>query len=143
MGEGAAAMSMEEREDLTQGDATADERSPQQIEFEIERTRDRMSSNIDELGERLRPDNLKQQAKDAIATKAQDVVANVGDQARRTGGRMIDYITERPLPIAAVGLGAIGLFVFKKRTLLAVVGGAAVGVVLGRLLTETDPERTR
>lgn len=107
-------MSMEEREDLTQGDATADERSPQQIEFEIERTRERMSSNIDELGERLRPDNLKQQAKDAIANKAQDVVANVGDQARQTGGRMIDFITEHPLPVAAVGLGAIWLFTLRK-----------------------------
>ena len=136
-------MSMEEREDLTQGDATADERSPEEIELEIERTRERMSSNIDELGERLRPDHLKQQAKDAIAAKAQDVVANIGDQARQTGGRMIDFVTGRPLPIAVVGLGAIGLFMFKKRTLLAVVGGAAAGIVLGRLLTETDPGRSR
>ena len=107
-------MSMEEREGLTQGDATADQRSPQEIEFEIERTRERMSSNIDELGERLRPDHLKQQAKDAIVSKAQDVVANVGDQARQTGGRMIDFITEYPLPVAAVGLGAIWLFTLRK-----------------------------
>jgi ElaB/YqjD/DUF883 family membrane-anchored ribosome-binding protein len=114
MGEGAAAMSMDEREDLTQGDATAGERSPQEIEFEIERTRERMSSNIDELGERLRPDNLKQQAKDAIANKAQDVVSNVGDQARQTGGRVMDFITEHPLPVAAVGLGAIWLFTLRR-----------------------------
>jgi len=107
-------MSMDEREDLTQRDATADEQSPQELEFEIERTRERMSSNIDELGERLRPDNLKQQAKDAIANKAQDVVANVGDQARQTGGRMIDFITEHPLPVAAVGLGAIWLFTLRR-----------------------------
>lgn len=53
-------MSVDEREGLTQSDATADERSPQEIESEIERTRERMSSNIDELGERLRPDHLKQ-----------------------------------------------------------------------------------
>ena len=107
-------MSMDEREDLTQGDATASEQSPQEIEFEIERTRERMSSNIDELGERLRPEHLKQQAKDAIANKAQDVVANVGDQARQTGGRMMDFITEHPLPVAAVGLGAIWLFTLRK-----------------------------
>jgi hypothetical protein len=107
-------MSMDEREDLTQGDATASEQSPQEIEFEIERTRERMSSNIDEIGERLRPDNLKQQAKDAIANKAQDVVANVGDQARQTGGRMMDFITEHPLPVAAVGLGAIWLFTLRR-----------------------------
>jgi ElaB/YqjD/DUF883 family membrane-anchored ribosome-binding protein len=125
MGEGAAAMSVDERDfgqdDLTAGerdparnDAVADERSPQEIEFEIERTRERMSSNIDALGEKLRPDNLKQQAKEAIANKAQDVVSNVGDQARQTGGRMIDFITEHPLPVAAVGLGAIWLFTLRK-----------------------------
>jgi ElaB/YqjD/DUF883 family membrane-anchored ribosome-binding protein len=107
-------MNMEEREDQTQGDATADERNPQEIEFEIERTRERMSSNIDELGERLSPDNLKQQAKEVIANKAQDMVANVGDQARLTGDRVIDFITEHPLPVAAVGLGAIWLFTLRK-----------------------------
>jgi ElaB/YqjD/DUF883 family membrane-anchored ribosome-binding protein len=114
MGEGAAAMSMDEREDFRQGDAGAGEQSPQEIESEIERTRERMSSNLDALGEKLSPDNLKQQAKDAITNKAQDVVANVGDQARQTGGRVIDFITDHPLPVAAVGLGAIWLFTLRK-----------------------------
>ncbi len=66
-------------------DSSATERSPAEIEREIERTRERMSSNIDQLGERLSPDNLKQQAREAISVKAQDVVSNVGDQARETG----------------------------------------------------------
>jgi ElaB/YqjD/DUF883 family membrane-anchored ribosome-binding protein len=92
----------------------SDERSPEQIEFEIQRTRERMSSNIDELGDRLSPDNLKQQAKEALSEKAQDVVAGVGDQARETGTRMMEFITRNPLPVAAVGLGAIWLFTLRK-----------------------------
>ena len=92
----------------------SEERSPEDMEHEIQRTRERMSTNIDELGERLSPDNLKQQAKDAIADKAQEVVAGVGDQARETGARMIDFITQNPLPVAAVGLGAIWLFTLGK-----------------------------
>jgi ElaB/YqjD/DUF883 family membrane-anchored ribosome-binding protein len=102
-----------EREDRIAGEDVSDT-SPREIEHEIERTRERMSSNIDELGERLRPDNLKQQAKDAIAERAQDVVANVGDQARQTGSRVIDFITQNPLPVAAVSLGAIWLFSLRK-----------------------------
>jgi ElaB/YqjD/DUF883 family membrane-anchored ribosome-binding protein/gas vesicle protein len=90
------------------------EPTPQELEFEIERTRERMSTNIDALGDKLHPDNLKQQAKEAIAEKAQDVVANVGDQARETGSRVIDFITQYPLPVAAVGLGAIWLFSLRK-----------------------------
>ncbi len=90
------------------------ERSPKEIEHDIQRTRERMSSNIDELGDRLSPENLKQQAKEAIAEKAQDVVAGVGDQARETGSRMLDFITQNPLPVAAVSLGAIWLFGLRK-----------------------------
>jgi len=107
-------MSHDELEQRMGNDLSAEERSPQEIEHEIERTRERMSSNIDALGERLSPDNLKQQAKEAIAGKAQDMVANVGDQARETGGRMIDFITENPLPVAAVTLGAIWLFSMRR-----------------------------
>jgi ElaB/YqjD/DUF883 family membrane-anchored ribosome-binding protein len=107
-------MSHDELEQRMGNDLTLDERSPQEIEHEIERTRERMSSNIDALGERLSPDNLKQQAKEAIAGKAQDMVANVGDHARQTGSRMIDFITENPLPVAAVSLGAIWLFSMRR-----------------------------
>jgi ElaB/YqjD/DUF883 family membrane-anchored ribosome-binding protein len=107
-------MSHDEREELMESDVTSNDQTPQAIEHEIERTRERMSSNIDALGERLSPDNLKQQAKEAIAGKAQDMVANVGDHARQTGGRMIDFITENPLPVAAVGLGAIWLFSMRR-----------------------------
>lgn len=107
-------MSDLERQDATDQDLASEARSPQEIEHEIERTRERMSSNIDALGDKLSPDNLKQQAKEAIAGKAQDVVANVGDQARETGSKVMDFITANPLPVAAVTLGAIWLVTMRK-----------------------------
>jgi hypothetical protein len=57
-----------------------------------------MGRDIDELGERLSPGNLKRQAKDAIAGKAQD-----------TGSRMMDFIQENTSLVAAMGLGAVWL----------------------------------
>ena len=90
------------------------DRSPEQIEHAIQRTRDRMSGNIEELGDRLSPENLKQQAKEAISEKAGEVVAGVGDQAREAGSQMLEFITRNPLPVAAVGLGAIWLFTLRK-----------------------------
>lgn len=90
--------------------------NPEQIEREIEMTRERMSQNIDELGEKLSPQNLKRQAKEAITGKAQDVVNNVGDQARDTGSRLFDFIRENPLPVAAVGLGAVWLVQQRNRS---------------------------
>lgn len=126
-------MNQDDREDLTTGEREQ-EQSPREIEHEIERTRERMSSNIDALGERLRPDALKQQARDAISEKAHDVVANVGDQARQTGSRLVDFITENPLPVAAVGLGAIWLFTLRK-------GGREVSGDRMARFAYTGPER--
>jgi ElaB/YqjD/DUF883 family membrane-anchored ribosome-binding protein len=85
------------------------EKSPEDIEREIEETRARMSQNIDELGDRLRPDNLKHEAKSAIRHVAQDAVSNVGEQARRTGSRLVEVIRENPLPVIAVGAGVTWL----------------------------------
>jgi ElaB/YqjD/DUF883 family membrane-anchored ribosome-binding protein len=128
-------MSDLERQDALQPDLPAEERSPQDIEREIERTRERMSNNIDALGDKLSPDSLKQQAKDAIAGKARDVAANVGDQARQTGSRALDFITENPLPMAAVTLGAIWLFTMRKGS-----QGAVSGDRMARF-AYTGPER--
>jgi ElaB/YqjD/DUF883 family membrane-anchored ribosome-binding protein len=90
--------------------------SPEEIEREIQRTRARMGRDIDALGEKLSPENLKQQAKDAVAEKAQDMVSNVGQQARRTGSRVVEFVRENPLPVAAVGLGVTWLFTLRTRS---------------------------
>jgi ElaB/YqjD/DUF883 family membrane-anchored ribosome-binding protein len=91
------------------GDPQARGRSPEEIEREIEATRERMTRDIDELGERLSPSNLKRQAKDAITGKAQDIAHNVGESARVTGFRMMDFIQENKSLVAAMGLGAVWL----------------------------------
>ena len=82
---------------------------PDQIERDIELTRGRMSEKIDELGNRLSPQNLKAQAKNAIQDAAANAVENVGEQARRTGYRLVDMIRENPLPVIAVGAAATWL----------------------------------
>ena len=92
------------------------ERSPEEIERQIADTRERMSRDIDELGERLSPDSLKRQAKEAITGKAHEVVSNVGAGARRTGFRMMDFIQENTSLVAAMGLGAVWLIQQRNRS---------------------------
>jgi ElaB/YqjD/DUF883 family membrane-anchored ribosome-binding protein len=92
------------------------ERTPEEIEQQIEATRERMSRDIDELGERLSPDSLKRQAKEAITGKAHEVVSNVGAGARRTGFRMMDFIQENTSLVAAMGLGAVWLIQQRNRS---------------------------
>lgn len=92
------------------------EKSPQEIEREIEQTRSRLSRDIDELGNRLTPHNLKEEAKTAIKGAAQGAVSNVGEQARRTGFRLVEVIRENPLPVIAVGAGVTWLLTQRSRS---------------------------
>jgi ElaB/YqjD/DUF883 family membrane-anchored ribosome-binding protein len=90
--------------------------SPEQIEREIEQTRSRLSRDIDELGNRLKPENLKEEAKTAIKDAAHGAVSNVGEQARRTGSRLVEVIRENPLPVIAVGAGVTWLLTQRSRS---------------------------
>jgi gas vesicle protein len=85
------------------------DKRPEEIEREIEQTRSRLSRDIDELGNKLSPQNLKEEAKSAIKDAAQGAVSNVGEQARRTGFRLVEAIRENPLPVIAVGAGVTWL----------------------------------
>ena len=62
------------------GDATTSD-DPDAIEHEIEQTRAEMSGTIDEIQERLNPDRLKEQAKEAAHDATIGRVVEVKDQA--------------------------------------------------------------
>jgi hypothetical protein len=87
-------------------DAATDviERSPAAIEREIERTRDRMSNNLEELSDRLDPRRLKRRAKDAIAGRVLDALTMA-----------LHTIVRNPLPVTAVALGALSVLVRRHR----------------------------
>jgi ElaB/YqjD/DUF883 family membrane-anchored ribosome-binding protein len=75
-----------------------------------------MSRNIDELGDRLSPSNLKEEAKSAIKDAAQGAVSNVGEQARRTSSRLVEIVRDNPLPVIAVGAGVTWLLTQRNRS---------------------------
>jgi hypothetical protein len=94
-------------------DTSLDDRSPAEIELEIERTRERMSSNLDELGERLRPAYLGRRAKDAITDRVLDALTVA-----------LETIARNPLPVVAVTLAALSVIVRRRgRTRAAVSVG--------------------
>jgi ElaB/YqjD/DUF883 family membrane-anchored ribosome-binding protein len=127
MGKGASVMSEYEREnrELAYEPAAQEvgsdygnrgDKSPEEIEREIEQTRSRLSRDIDELGNKLSPGNLKEEAKSAIKDAAQGAVSNVGEQARRTSYRLVEVIRENPLPVIAVGAGVTWLLTQRSRS---------------------------
>jgi len=93
-----------------------EQQNPEEIEREIEQTRNRLSRDIDELGNKLNPQNLKEEAKSAIKGAAHGAVSNVGEQARRTGSRLVEVIRENPLPVIAFGAGVTWLLTQRSRS---------------------------
>jgi len=127
MGKGATVMSEYERQnrdlayeptaqEVGSDYGTRGDKSPEEIEREIEQTRSRLSRDIDELGNKLSPSNLKEEAKTAIKDAAQGAVSNVGEQARRTSSRLVEVIRENPLPVIAVGAGVTWLLTQRSRS---------------------------
>src|SRR5919107_1355289 len=127
MGKGATVMSEYERknrelayeptaQEVGSDLGTRGDKSPEEIERDIEQTRSRLSRDIDELGNKLSPSNLKEEAKSAIKDAAQGAVSNVGEQARRTSSRLVEVIRENPLPVIAVGAGVTWLLTQRSRS---------------------------
>lgn len=89
----------------------AEGKEPRQIRDDIERTRADMSQTIDVIQERLDPQRLRAQAREAVreATigRAQHMASEVGHRARDAGFSLRETVRSNPLPAAmvAVGLG--------------------------------------
>lgn len=110
------------------GDATIPD-DPEAIRAGIEQTRAEMSQTINAIQEKLNPQVLMDQAKDTLQDAAsnilsaakdsvreatvgrvEDMVSNVADTAKDTGGNFVQMIKDNPIPAALVGLGLGWLF---------------------------------
>ena len=101
----------------------AEGKSPAQIESDIEKTRERMTEDIDAIGEKLSPEHLKQRAreavtdaKEAVVEKVQEATGEVGRKARQMGSGLMDLVRENPLPAAVAGVSLYWLFSRRKNT---------------------------
>ena len=91
---------------------------PATIRADIRETRERLGDTIEEIGERLNPNRLKEQVKENIRdatigrvrTMAQDTVARVDD----TRQSITNTIRENPVPAAMIGVG-LGWLIWNGR----------------------------
>jgi hypothetical protein len=99
----------------------AEGKSPAEIESDIEKTRERMTEDIDAIGEKLSPEHLKQRAreavtdaKEAVVEKVQEATGEVGRKAKEMGSGLMDLVKENPLPAAVAGVSLYWLFSRRK-----------------------------
>lgn len=116
----------------------SDELASDQIQHDIERTRQRMSGTIDEIQERLRPSRILHVATASVREASADSMRRVLSQAGRTAERTADqaraasaaatgYVRSHPVPAAAVigglALALIGAFISRRRRRTQAVDG--------------------
>jgi hypothetical protein len=96
-----------------------------EIRAEIQATRERMSDNLELLGERLNPENIKdrvkQDVRDATIGRVENMAQNAADkfdEAKETLGEaqrtIMDVVRENPIPAAMVGIG-LGWLAYNTR----------------------------
>lgn len=85
-----------------------------QIREDIEETRVEMGATLGELGDRLDPSRVMEQAKenvrDATIGRVEQAVEDVGESARGTTDMLINTIKDNPLPSALAGAGLFMLW---------------------------------
>lgn len=118
-------------------DESSDDYDPntEQLRAEIEDTRAEMSQTINEIQERLSPDNLMQQAKETVreatigkvekamdrvgetiadATEpAREVMGRAGSAIKETGMSVAGEMRRNPIPVALIGLG-LGMLMVRR-----------------------------
>jgi hypothetical protein len=83
----------------------------ERIVVEIEQTRSDMAGTIDEIGHRLQPQTIANEAREkvreATVGKVERIMGDAGQSVQRTGNGMIDTIRQNPVPaaLAAIGIG--------------------------------------
>jgi ElaB/YqjD/DUF883 family membrane-anchored ribosome-binding protein len=91
-------------------------RTPAQIEREIEETRERMTEDIEAIGEKFTPAHVKARAREALhearntaMEKVQEMAHQVTDTARDAGTGVVEAVKRNPVPAAMIGVGVAWL----------------------------------
>jgi hypothetical protein len=99
-------------------------RESEALRAEISQTRSRLSETLDELGERLNPQNVKheitERVKDGIrgATigRVQQMARHTADKMHDTRTSLMETVRENPVPASLVGIGLAWLFMNQARS---------------------------
>jgi ElaB/YqjD/DUF883 family membrane-anchored ribosome-binding protein len=99
-------------------DQPAVDQTEEHIVEEIEETRAGLSGTIDEIGHRLNPQNIanqaREQVREATVGRVERFVDDAGQTAQQTSSSIIETIRQNPVPAALAALG-IGWLVMKGR----------------------------
>ena len=91
-----------------------DNRNPDEIEKDLEGTREQLADDLEDLSRKVSPKNLKDEAigsmdeaKEAAMDRVESMTDDVTQRTEAAGERLVEGVRENPMPLALV-LGALG-----------------------------------
>jgi hypothetical protein len=99
---------------MTAANDTMRNDDPDTLRAGINETRERISRDLDQIGDRLNPQHVKEEIKDGIreATigRFEQMVQETGQQLNQAGSGIAQAIRDNPLPAAVAGFGLAWLY---------------------------------
>jgi hypothetical protein len=88
------------------------QQSPDQIEAEIERTRERLAGTVNEITDRVSPANVIRRKTEPVRQAMTAAIASARSQVVNSRG---DVRTERAAAFGAAAIAALGLMLWRRR----------------------------
>lgn len=86
----------------------------EKLKREIEHTRARVAADVEAIGDKISPENIKQRMKERMAEGMRHGVDTVKTSTRRAGRSLVSSARSNPLPLILVGAG-IGWLIYNAR----------------------------
>jgi ElaB/YqjD/DUF883 family membrane-anchored ribosome-binding protein len=86
----------------------------EELKHEIERTRARLAADVDAIGTKISPENVKNQVKQRVTEGVRHGMQTVKTSTRRAGHSLMDSARGNPLPLVLIGAG-LGWLVYNAR----------------------------
>ncbi|MBA4148544.1 MAG: DUF3618 domain-containing protein [Verrucomicrobia bacterium] len=98
-----------------------------EILSEIRTTRTRMDHTLDELGDKLQPRHLMEDAVDYFWTRERHTADKAKQSVNKMGRKVVDEVREHPLPSLLIGAGVIWLLSQQRERARSVDSGEEAG----------------
>lgn len=102
-------------EESSEGSSDNNDKSSDDLRADVERTRERLSQDVEALGAKLSPDNMKAEAKRAIKRTVRRGTDELREGVNSATDSVSSFVGTNPLPIALIGVG-VGWLIWNART---------------------------
>jgi len=106
-------------------------RDPDELRSDLDQTRERVSADVEALGAKLSPANLKAEAKQAVTRRVHDGTERLREGVDAAETSIWAFCRENPIPLSLIGAG-LGLLIYNSQKGNSQKGRRGTGRLVGQ-----------